>query len=63
MLVNLDVVGIYDSEQELLDSRIETLTMVMPELFHPHTKSKTQMTDKVTAVLLRRVFARRMNIG
>ena len=37
--------------------------MVMPELFHPQTMSKTDMRDKITTVLLRRVFARRMNIG
>lgn len=63
MLVNLDVVGIYDSKQGVLKPRIATLTIVMPEFFHPQTMSRRQMTDKVRAVLLRRVLVRLINIG
>lgn len=42
---------------------IDTLTMSIPEVFHPQTMSRTHMTDRVIAVLLRRVFARLMNMG
>ena len=63
VLVNLDVVGIYAIQLELSNTFSEGLTMVMPELFHPHTMRRTQMRDKMTTVLLRRVFARRINMG
>ena len=35
----------------------------MPEVLYAQIMSRMQMTDNVTAVLLRRVFTRRMNIG
>lgn len=49
--------------QKPFDPRIETLTIVIPELFHPQTMSKIQRMDKVRTVLLRRVLVRLMNIG
>jgi hypothetical protein len=37
--------------------------MPIPELLHPQTSSKTQRIDNASAVLLRRDFVLRMNIG
>ena len=44
-------------------SRRETLTIVIPELFQPQTMSTTHMSVSKTAVLLRRVLVRRINMG
>ena len=47
----------------LIAAWLSGLTMPIPELLHPQTNSKTHRIDNASAVLLRRVFVLRMNMG